>query len=183
MIKKSGFIRVKIDGEIRELNSPEEIRLDKNYKHNIEIIVDRLKIGSDIRKRLTEDIEIALKESEGIANIEIVDYGEVHSFSENFSCIDCGISFEELTPRMFSFNSPYGACKECSGLGFKKEIDPYLIIEFPSKSINEGAIPFINMGYSNYYSQLMKSLSEHYDFSLDIPFEDMDQGVKDIILY
>ena len=182
-IKKSGFIRVKIDGEIRELNSPEEIRLDKNYKHNIEIIVDRLKIGSDIRKRLTEDIEIALKESEGIANIEIVDSGEVHSFSENFSCIDCGISFEELTPRMFSFNSPYGACKECSGLGFKKEIDPYLIIEFPSKSINEGAIPFINMGYSNYYSQLMKSLSEHYDFSLDIPFEDMDQGVKDIILY
>jgi excinuclease ABC subunit A len=182
-IKKSGFIRVKIDGEIRDLNSSEEIRLDKNYKHNIEIIIDRLKIRPDIRKRLTEDIEIALKESEGIANIEIVDSGEIHSFSENFSCIDCGISFEELTPRMFSFNSPYGACKECSGLGFKKEIDPYLIIEFPSKSINEGAIPFINMGYSNYYSQLMRSLAEHYSFSLDIPFEDMDQRVKDIILY
>jgi excinuclease ABC subunit A len=182
-IKKSGFIRVKIDGEIRDLNSSEEIRLDKNYKHNIEIIIDRLKIKQDIRKRLTEDIEIALKESEGIANIEIVDTGEIYSFSENFSCIDCGISFEELTPRMFSFNSPYGACKECSGLGFKKEIDPYLIIEFPAKSINGGAIPFINMGYSNYYSQLMKSLSEHYDFSLDIPFEDMDQKIKDIILY
>ena len=106
------------------MNSSEEIRLDKNKKHNIEIIVDRLKIKPDIRKRLTEDIEIALKESEGIANIEFVDSGEIQTFSENFSCIDCGISFEELSPRMFSFNSPYGACKECSGLGFKKEIDP-----------------------------------------------------------
>ncbi|MHB9127989.1 MAG: UvrA family protein, partial [Candidatus Humimicrobiaceae bacterium] len=182
-IKKSGFVRVKIDGEIKDLNSSEEIRLDKNYKHNIEIIVDRLKIKPDIRKRLTEDIEIALKESEGIANIEFVDSGEIQTFSENFSCIDCGISFEELTPRMFSFNSPYGACKECSGLGFKKEIDPYLIIEFPSKSINAGAIPFINMGYSNYYSQLMKSLSEYYNFSLDLPFEDLNQNAKDIILY
>ncbi|MCE5328796.1 excinuclease ABC subunit UvrA [bacterium] len=182
-IRKSGFVRVKIDGEIKELNSVEEIRLDKNFKHNIEIIIDRLKMKPDIRKRLTEDIEIALKESEGIANIEIVDTGEIQTFSENFSCVDCGISFEELTPRMFSFNNPYGACRECSGLGFKKEVDPYLIIEFPGKSINGGAIPFINMGYSNYYSQLMKSLSESYKFSLDIPFENLSKEVKDIILY
>lgn len=182
-IRKSGFVRAKIDGEIRDLNFAEEIRLDKNIKHNIEIVIDRLKIKPDIRKRLTEDIEIALKESEGIAYIEIADSGEIQTFSENFSCIDCGISFEELTPRMFSFNSPYGACKECSGLGFKKEIDPYLIIEFPEKSINGGAIPFINMGYSNYYSQLMKSLSESYNFSLDLPFEELSQDVKDIILY
>jgi len=182
-IRKSGFVRVKIDGEIKDLNASEEIRLDKNFKHNIEIIVDRLKIKPDIRKRLTEDIEIALKESEGIANIEILDSGEIQTFSENFSCVDCGISFEELTPRMFSFNSPYGACRECDGLGFKKEIDPYLIIEFPEKSINNGAIPFINMGYSNYYSQLMKSLSENYNFSLDVPFKDLPQDIKDIILY
>ncbi|MCL6086889.1 MAG: excinuclease ABC subunit UvrA [Actinobacteria bacterium] len=182
-IKKSGFSRVKIDGSITDLNSTDEIRLDRNFKHDIEIVIDRLKMNPDIRKRLTEDIEIALKESEGIANIEITETGEIQTFSENFSCVNCGISFEELTPRMFSFNSPYGACRECSGLGFKKEVDPYLIIEFPKKSINGGAIPFINMGYSNYYSQLMKSLSETYNFSLDKPFEDLSEKEKEIILY
>ena len=182
-IKKAGFLRVKVDGEIIELDDLKEIRLDKNIKHNIEIVIDRLKIRPEIRQRLSEDIEIALRESEGIAYVENVDTGGINIYSENFSCIDCGISFEELTPRMFSFNSPYGACKECSGLGFKREIDPYLIVEYPERSINDGAIPIINMGYSNYYSQIFRSLAENYNFSLDVPFKDLSEEAKNVILF
>ena len=181
-MKKSGFLRVKIDGIITELNDLSLIKLEKNIKHNIEIVIDRLKIRPDISQRLTEDIEIALKESEGIVYIENVDSGDISVYSENFSCIDCQISFEELTPRMFSFNSPYGACPDCGGLGFRKEVDPYLIVEYPDKSINNGAIPFINMGYSNYYSQLFRGLAENYGFSLDEPFNDLSEKAKNVIL-
>ena len=237
-IKKDGYIRVKIDGLIHDLSDGTAIVLDKNKKHNIEIVVDRLKISPDIKKRLTEDIEISLRESEGIVRIELTgnntadstilqampatcqfkhfcrqfcgnastaaDSGiqlaisdtaadansadsastaEILTFSENYTCVDCGVSFEELSPRMFSFNSPYGACKICGGLGVKKEIDPSLIVEFPSLSINDGAIPFFNMSYSNYYSQLMRSLAEQYNFSLDVPFEKMEDSSKKLILY
>ncbi|MDD3520313.1 MAG: excinuclease ABC subunit UvrA [Actinomycetota bacterium] len=181
-IKKSGFLRVRIDGTITELNDISLIKLEKNIKHNIEIVIDRLKINPDIRQRLTEDIEIALRESEGIVYIENADNGDISIYSENFSCIDCQISFEELTPRMFSFNSPYGACPDCGGLGFRKEVDPYLIVEYPERSINDGAIPFINMGYSNYYSQLFRGLAENYGFSLDKPFNDLSEKAKSIIL-
>jgi excinuclease ABC subunit A len=238
-LKKDGYIRVKIDGIIYDLSDGSAIVLDKNKKHNIEIVVDRLKITPDIKKRLTEDIEISLRESEGIVRIELIgsantsetanspgkansivalnisagnsayngvasiaansdggtntssatnfadsaDSSEILTFSENYTCVDCGVSFEELSPRMFSFNSPYGACKICGGLGVKKEIDPSLIVEFPSLSINDGAIPFFNMAFSNYYSQLMRSLAEQYNFSLDVPFEDMDDSSKKLILY
>ena len=182
-IKKEGYVRVKVDGEIYDLSDSHEINIDKNKKHEIEIIIDRLKIRPDIRKRLTEDIEISLRESAGIVHIELTDTGEILSFSENFTCVDCGISFEELSPRMFSFNSPYGACKDCSGLGVKKEIDPQLIVEYPALSINEGAIPFFNMNYSNYYSQLMRSLAEQYEFNLETPFEELDDRVKKLVLY
>ncbi|OQA21817.1 MAG: UvrABC system protein A [Actinobacteria bacterium ADurb.Bin346] len=182
-IKKNGFLRVKVDGGIYDLSENPEIILDKNRKHSIEIVVDRLKVSTDIKKRLSEDIEISLRESEGIVRIEDMDTGELTTFSENFTCSDCGVSFEELSPRMFSFNSPFGACKSCSGLGVKKEIDPSLIVEYPSLSINEGAIPFFNMTYSNYYSQLMKSLAEQYSFSLDEPFEKLDDDVKKVIMY
>ncbi len=181
-IKKSGFLRVKIDGKITELDDLSQTKLEKNIKHNIEIVIDRLKMKPDIRQRLTEDIETALKESEGIVYIENTETGEINIYSENFSCIDCQISFEELTPRMFSFNNPYGACPDCGGLGFRKEIDPYLIVEYPEKSINGGAIPFINMGYSNYYSQLFRGLAENYGFSLDEPFNDLSEKAKGIIL-
>ncbi len=182
-IRNSGYARVRVDGEVYELDEDFDLKLDKNIKHDIEIIVDRLKIKKDIRKRLTEDIEISLKESEGIVYIQLLDSGELKSFSENFSCVDCGIDFEELTPRMFSFNSPYGACKECGGLGISKKVDPDLIVEHPELSIMDGAIPFFNMNYSNYYSQLMKSLSEEYGFDLDVPFKGLDEHVKRIILY
>lgn len=182
-IKKDGYMRVKVDGKVYNLDENPDIRLDKNVKHNIEIVIDRLKIRPEIRKRLSEDIEISLKESEGVVYIELTDSGKILNFSEKFSCIDCGINFEELTPRMFSFNSPYGACRDCGGLGFKKEIDPVLVVEKPALSINEGAIPIINMNYSNYYSQLMRALSGEYGFDLDAPFEKLDDEVKRIILY
>lgn len=182
-IKNNGYARVRVDGKIYELGDDFDPELDKNLKHNIEIIIDRLKIKSDIRKRLSEDIEISLKESGGIVYIQLLDSGEIHSFSENFSCVDCGLDFEELTPRMFSFNSPYGACKECSGLGISKEVDADLIVEHPDLSIIDGAIPFFNMGYSNYYSQLMKSLAEEYGFDLNTPFKDLDEYTRRLILY
>jgi len=182
-IKNNGYARIRVDGNIYELDRDFDLKLDKNQKHNIEIIVDRLKIKPDIRKRLSEDIEISLKESSGIVYVQLLDSGEIHSFSENFSCVDCGIDFEELTPRMFSFNSPYGACRECGGLGISKEIDPDLIVEHPERSIMDGAIPFFNMGYSNYYSQLMKSLAREYGFDLNTPFKDLDDYIKKIILY
>jgi len=175
-IKSNGYARVRVDGSIYELNRDFDLKLDKNIKHNIEIIIDRLKIKSDIRKRLSE-------ESSGIVYIQLLDSGEIYSFSENFSCVECGIDFEELTPRMFSFNSPYGACKECSGLGISKDIDPDLIVEYPELSIMGGAIPFFNMGYSNYYSQLMRSLAEEYGFDLNTPFKALDDYSKKVILY
>ena len=182
-VKDRGYARVRIDGRIYELGEDFDFKLDKNIKHNIEIIIDRLKIKPDIKKRLSEDIEISLKESSGIIYIQLLDSGEIHSFSEKFSCVDCGIDFEELTPRMFSFNSPYGACRECGGLGISKDIDPDLIVEHPELSIMNGAIPFFNMSYSNYYSQLIKSLAEEYEFDLNIPFKDLDEYAKRIILY
>ena len=182
-IKKDGFLRVKVDGELYDLSENPVLNLDKNKKHSIEIVVDRLKASPDIKKRLAEDIEISLRQSEGIVRTENMDSGEVLTFSENFTCTDCNVSFEELSPRMFSFNSPFGACKLCSGLGVKKEIDPSLIVEYPSLSINDGAIPFFNMTYSNYYSQLMKSLAEQHSFSLDEPFENLSSEVKKIIMY
>lgn len=182
-IADSGYARIRVDGKVYELDEGFDLKLDKNIKHDIEIIVDRLKIKKGIRKRLTEDIEISLKESEGIVYIKLSDSGELKSFSENFSCVDCGIDFEEITPRMFSFNSPYGACKECGGLGISKKVDPDLIVEHPERSIMDGAIPFFNMNYSNYYSQLMESLAEEYGFDLDVPFKDLDERIKKVILY
>ncbi|MDD3628370.1 MAG: excinuclease ABC subunit UvrA [Actinomycetota bacterium] len=182
-IKNSGYTRVRVDGNIYELDRDFDLKLDKNIKHNIEVVVDRLKMKPDIRNRLSEDIELSLKESSGIVYIQLLDSGEIFSFSENFSCVECGIDFEEITPRMFSFNSPYGACRECGGLGISKDIDPDLIVEYPELSIVDGAIPFINMGYSNYYSQLMRSLAREYDFDLSTPFKDLDDYAKRIILY
>lgn len=182
-IRKDGFVRIRVDGEVHELGKSFDLKLDRNIKHNIEIIIDRLKIKPDVRKRLAEDIEISLKESGGTVYIQLLDNGEIISFSEKFSCVDCGISYEELTPRMFSFNSPYGACGECGGLGISKEIDANLIVENPRLSIIDGAIPFFNMNYSNYYSQLMRSLAQEYSFDLNMPFEELDEEIKKTILY
>ncbi|MGM0365823.1 MAG: excinuclease ABC subunit UvrA [Actinomycetota bacterium] len=181
--KKDGYMRVRVDGNTYVLDQDFDLKLDKNIKHDIEIVIDRLKIKEGIRKRLTEDIETALRESGGLAYVKLPDEDSIMTFSENFSCTHCGIDFEELTPRMFSFNSPYGACKACSGLGFKKEVDPMLVVQNPELSINEGAIPFINMSYSNYYSQIMRSLASEYGFDLNKPFSELDENIKNIILF
>jgi len=182
-IKNNGYARVRIDGEVYELDGDFDFQLDKNKKHDIEIVVDRLKVKPEIRKRLSEDIEISLKESSGIAYIQLMESGKIMRFSENFSCVECGIDFEEITPRMFSFNSPYGACKECGGLGISKDIDPDLIVEHPELSIMDGAIPFFRMGYSNYYSKLMVSLAREYNFDLNKPYKELDESIRKTLLY
>jgi excinuclease ABC subunit A len=182
-VKNDGYSRVRIDGNVYELDENFNMGIDKNKKHDIEIIIDRLKIKPDIRKRLTEDIEISLREAGGIVYIQLIESGEIFKFSESFSCLSCGIDYEEITPRMFSFNSPYGACKECGGLGISREIDPDLIIKYPELSMMDGAAPFFNIGYSNYYTQLVKSLAGEYEFDIYTPFKDLDESIKKIILY
>ncbi|MGM0410317.1 MAG: excinuclease ABC subunit UvrA [Bacillota bacterium] len=178
--RKDGFVRARVDGETRLLE--EEINLDKNFKHDIEIIIDRLVIKDGMRQRLADSLETALEYSDGLVYIDVVDNDEVLTFSEKFACPDCGISLEELTPRMFSFNSPYGACDNCDGLGIKKEYDPDLLLD-RDKSINEGGlIPWKNSS-SRYYPALLKALSEAYDFSLDTPIEDLDDEIEEILLY
>ena len=177
--RRDGFVRARVDGETRLLE--EEIELDKNYNHNIEIIIDRLVIKDDIRQRLADSLETALEYSDGLVYIDVVD-GDLLTFSEKFACPDCGTSLEELTPRMFSFNSPYGACDNCDGLGIKKEFDPDLLLD-REKSIDEGGlIPWKN-STSRYYPQLLKALAKAYDFSLETPIEDLDEEIIDILLY
>lgn len=178
-IKKMGFVRVRVDGELRELG--EDIQLAKNKKHTIEIVVDRLIVKPGIEQRLADSIETSLAHGNGIVVIDIVN-GEDIIFSQNFACVECGISIEELTPRMFSFNSPYGACPKCSGLGFNMEIDPDLVIPDKSKSILDGAIePWGNN--DGYYMQLLKTAARYYGISLDVPVNDLDPEFIDIILY
>lgn len=180
-IKKNGFVRVRIDGEMRETS--EEIKLEKNKKHNIEIIIDRIIIRPGIESRLADSIEMALSQTEGLVIIDFIDGDEI-LFSQNFACVDCGISLEELTPRMFSFNSPYGACPTCSGLGINMEIDPDLVIPDKTKSLAEGAIePFNNSSPDGYYFQMLQALVEHYGYSIETPLKDMTEKMIDTILY
>ena len=178
-IKKMGFVRARVDGELRELE--EDIQLEKNKKHTIEIVVDRLIVKTGIESRLADSIETSLAHGNGIVVIDIVN-GEDIVFSQNYACVDCGISIEELTPRMFSFNSPYGACPKCSGLGVNMEIDPDLVIPDKSKSILDGAIePWGNNG--GYYMQLLQAAARYYGIDLDMPVRDLDPEFIDIILY
>ncbi|WP_422447266.1 excinuclease ABC subunit UvrA [Thermoanaerobacterium sp. DL9XJH110] len=179
-IKKDGFVRIRVDGEIREAG--EEIKLDKNKKHNIEIIVDRIVLKHGIESRLADSIETALAHADGLVVIDVMG-GEELLFSQNFACADCGISLEELTPRMFSFNSPYGACPVCSGLGVNMEIDPELVIPDKSKSIAEGAVAPWNSSPDGYYFQMLQALLEHYGYDVDTPVKDLPQEMVDIILY
>lgn len=181
---KSGYIRLRIDGNMYEVN--EEIKLDKNIKHNIEIVVDRLAVKEGINKRLTDSLENALSLSEGLVYIDVIG-GEMLTFSQNFACPDCGISVDEIEPRSFSFNNPFGACPTCAGLGFKMEFDIDLIIPDKSLSIMDGAIAV--MGWqscndpSSFSYAILKALSDNYDFDLNTPFEDYPQKVKDILIY
>ncbi|MDI3535398.1 MAG: excinuclease subunit, partial [Thermosediminibacterales bacterium] len=179
-IKKMGFVRVRVDGELRELT--EDINLEKNKKHTIEIVVDRLIMRKGIESRLADSLETALTHGKGVVIIDVID-GEEMLFSQNFACIDCGISIEELTPRMFSFNSPYGACPKCGGLGVKMEIDPDLVIPDKRKSIEDGAIEPWSGNTNSYYYQQLKAVAKHCGFRLDVPVEELEDKYIDIILY
>ena len=182
--KKSGYVRVRIDGNLYELS--EEISLDKNIKHNIEIIVDRLVVREGIQKRLTDSIESVLALAEGLLVVDVIG-GEPLNFSQSFSCPDSGISIEEIEPRSFSFNNPFGACPVCFGLGYKMEFDVDLMIPDQSLSIDEGAI--VVMGWQSctdkgsYTRAILEALCKEYNFSLDTPFQDYPQEVKDILIH
>lgn len=192
--KKSGFVRVIVDGSMYELS--EEIKLDKNKKHNIDIVIDRLVVRQDVERRLTDSIETALQLAEGLMKIEVIGARDesgvqkedtVINFSDSFSCPDCGISIDEIEPRSFSFNNPFGACPTCAGLGFKMEFDPDLMIPDQSLSINDGAIVVLGWQSCNdgksYSNAILRALSAEYGFSLDTPFQDYPQDIKDLLLY
>ncbi len=182
--KKSGYVRVRIDGSMYELS--EDIQLDKNLKHNIEIVVDRLVVKPGIEKRLTDSVENVLHLAEGLMTVDVIG-GELANFSQSFSCPDCGISIEEIEPRSFSFNNPFGACPECSGLGYKMEFDADLIIPDKSLSINEGAITV--MGWQSaskkgsFTRAILEALAEEYQFSLDTPFEEYPEEIQNILIH
>ena len=177
---KQGFVQGRIDGEIRDLN--EEINLERYKKHTIEILIDQLKVKEKERSRLAESLEQGLKLGQGLILIKIVN-GEEHLFSEHFSCIECGISYGELTPRMFSFNSPYGACPECSGLGTTLHIDPYLIVPNKNLSINDGAIKSFPKSTNSWSFKTLKEVAKQYNFDLNIPFNKISKEHQKIILY
>lgn len=178
-VNQEGFVRAEVDGEIKELNV--EIRLERYKKHDINIIIDRLVLKDGISPRLYEDIELALKKGEGILFIDIND--ERKTFSEHFACTECGISLEEITPRMFSFNSPYGACHSCHGLGFKQEFDPDLIIPNKDLSLIDGAIDVWNTKLEGFRRQTLETISNKYNFRLDVPVKDLSKKHLDILLY
>ena len=182
--KRSGYVRVMIDGNLHELS--EEITLEKNIKHNIEIVVDRLVVKPGIEKRLTDSIETVMKLSDGLMIVDVTG-GEPINFSQSFSCPDCGISIEEVEPRSFSFNNPFGACPDCFGLGYKMEFDEDLMIPDKSLSINEGAI--VVLGWQSCAKQgsfsraILDALAAEYHFDLDTPFKDYPKEVHDILIY
>ena len=182
--RKSGFVRVHVDGSMYELS--EEINLDKNIKHTIAIVVDRLVVKPGIEKRLTDSIETVLNLSEGLLVVDTMD-GKYLNFSQSFSCPDCGISVDEIEPRSFSFNNPFGACPECTGLGYKMEFDIDLMIPDQSLSINQGAI--VVMGWQScadkgsFTNAILQALCREYQFDLDTPFSEYPKNVKDVLIY
>lgn len=182
--KRSGYVRVRVDGNMYELT--EDITLDKNIKHNIEIVVDRLAIREGMEKRLNDSIDNALKLADGLMIIDVID-GEPMTFSQHFSCPDCGISIDEIQPRSFSFNNPFGACPDCYGLGYKMEFDEDLMIPDKSLSINQGAIVVLGWQSANdgksFANAILKALGKKYNFDLDTPFEDYPQEIHDILIY
>ena len=182
--KKSGYVRVIVDGSMYELS--EEIKLDKNIKHSIDIVVDRLVVKEGIEKRLTDSLENVFELTEGNAIVDVID-GEPMTFSQNFACPDCGITIDEVEPRSFSFNNPFGACPVCYGLGYKMEFDEQLMIPDPSLSLSEGAIQA--MGWqsctdpSSYTYAMLRALSEGYGFSLDTPYKDLPQEIRHMLIH
>ena len=180
-IKKSGYVRARIDGEIADLN--EEIKLEKNKKHTIEVIVDRIIVKEGVNKRLTDSLETVLKLSGGTVLIDIIGKEE-RLFSQNFACVECGISIEDPAPRMFSFNSPFGKCPVCDGLGELRRIDPDLVIPDKTKSVLEGAIePWKNLDETSWYYNVVNAAAKHYGFSMNTPICELDEKAVQILLY
>ncbi|HIU26306.1 MAG TPA: excinuclease ABC subunit UvrA [Candidatus Copromorpha excrementigallinarum] len=185
-IRKEGFTRVRVDGEIKSLEE-DEIKLEKTFKHTIEIVVDRIKVRDGARSRLSEACELAISHGEGLINVLIGRDGEEEekTFSTSLACPEHGVSVEELEPRMFSFNNPMGACPECNGLGFIQKIDPDLIIPDQDKSINEKCLGnvFATMEYTSYYWQVLRALAEKYGADFDTPFKELPKKFRDVLLY
>jgi excinuclease ABC subunit A len=178
-LRAEGFTRVKVDGEQRLLE--ETIELDKKFKHTIEVVVDRLVMKPELRTRLTQSIETAAQLAEGLVTIDVQD-GEPMTFSENLLCPEHGIGLPELEPRVFSFNSPHGACPRCTGLGSQQEIDPELVIPDPTLSISEGAVAPWPVGHNGYYEGIVQGLAEHYGIDLEMPWQDLSERERDLVL-
>jgi excinuclease ABC subunit A len=179
-LRADGFTRVKVDGEVRLLEEP--IELDKKYKHTIEVVVDRLVMKPDLRTRLTQSIETAVNLAEGLVVIDVVD-GEEMTFSERFACPEHGVGLPELQPRIFSFNSPHGACPRCHGLGAQQEIDPDLLVPDPTLSIGEGALVPWSIGGSSFYEAVIQGIADKWELDLDTPWQDLSKEQQDLFLY
>jgi excinuclease ABC subunit A len=180
-LRGEGFTRVKVDGEQRLLD--EEIELDKKFKHTIEVIVDRLTMKPDIRHRLFDSIETALALADGLVTVDLVDTGEEQTFSERFACPEHGVGLPELQPRIFSFNSPHGACPRCTGLGAQQEIDPDLLVPDPELSISEGALVPWSVGNSTYYESVIQAIADRYEIDIDKPWRDLTEEQQNLFLY
>src|SRR5213592_3527930 len=179
-LRADGFTRVKVDGELRLLE--EEIVLDKKYKHTIEVVVDRLVMKPDLRTRLAQSIETAISLAEGLVVIDLVD-GEELTFSERFACPEHGVSLPELQPRIFSFNSPHGACPRCTGLGAQQEIDPDLLVPDPTASVGDGALVPWSVGNSTFYESVIQAIADRYEIDLDTPWHDLPTEQQDLFLH
>src|SRR6188472_1167668 len=181
---RKGYPRARIDGEVRELAEP--IRLPKNYKHTIEVVVDRLVAKPDIRRRVADSIEQALALAEGVASIAVVTHDgheDIQTFSQKLACTYCGLSFDELAPRNFSFNSPYGACQTCDGLGTRLEVDPELVVPDPDLSVNEGALAPWASATLEYWYRVLEAVADTHGFNLDTPWKKLPKATREILLY
>ena len=179
-MRKEGYVRMRVDGTVIDLG--DEIKLAKTKKHTLEVVVDRLVLREDIQQRLADSVEAASNLAGGLVIVQVID-GEEWLFSRNFACPDCGFSFEEIQPRIFSFNNPYGACPTCGGLGVKREFDPDLIMPDKSRSIEEGAIEIWSSPHANYYPQMLAALAEHYHFSTTVPASELSEETIKLLMY
>ena len=182
--RRAGYVRLRVDGNLYDVS--EEIKLEKNIKHNIEIVIDRLVVKEGIERRLTDSVENALQLADGLLQVDVVD-GELLQFSQSFACPDCGISVQEIEPRSFSFNNPFGACPDCAGLGYRMEFAPELIVPDEDLSINQGAIAVIGwqscMNSGSFANAILQALTKEYRFSLDTPYKDLTPQVKQMLMY
>jgi len=179
-IRREGYVRVRIDGELHDLG--EEIALEKQKKHTIEIVVDRLVVREGMESRLADSLETALHAGEGVVYVQVVD-GELLMFSENFACVDCGISLPEIAPRMFSFNSPFGACPVCTGLGSHKEFDPALVVPDPTLSVADGVFAALSKNPNSYGMRAITALLAAHDYDAHTPWNRMDKKTQKMLLY